>query len=93
MAPASVLITASSASAEVRRKLGRITVHGLLAAMLALDAQGPDPSWQEWRVVWPSREDFNNTIPLLWESHWQELLPPGAKGKRPVSVMLSDEAC
>ncbi|KAI9784718.1 MAG: hypothetical protein M1816_000721 [Peltula sp. TS41687] len=77
--PVSTLITASLVSADVRRKLGRITVHGLLAAILTLDAQRPKSTWQEWRAVWPSRQDFKDTIPLLWESQWPELLPPGAK--------------
>lgn len=88
MVPISALITASSAPADVRRKLGRITVHGLLAATLALDAQRPDPSWQEWRAVWPTKEDFEDTIPLMWGSQLQELLPPGAKGDWPESPML-----
>lgn len=77
--PAPVVVTAASAPADVSRAIGDITVHGLLAASLALDAQDDSSRWRQWRAMWPSKHDFRQSHPLLWDPKLQNLLPPAAK--------------
>ena len=52
-----------------------ITVHGLLAADLALDTS---TIRAPWRAVLPTFSDFQSSMPLLWPTSLQSLLPPTA---------------
>jgi hypothetical protein len=65
--PISALITIESIPEEFKAKHEEITVHGLLASFLAFK---DDPKtlarYQPWRDVWPTLEDFKETMPLLW---------------------------
>ncbi|KAI9716092.1 MAG: hypothetical protein M1812_005519 [Candelaria pacifica] len=56
-----------------------VTVHGLLAAFLTVDIDNASSPYAAWRATWPSAQDFNNTMPLLWSSEAQALLPPTAR--------------
>lgn len=77
----SVIVTASTVPKNITSAIGQITVHGLLAAVLTLDASNNDqPSWQKWRAVWPTYQDFQQSHPLLWDPALQKLLPPAAEG-------------
>jgi hypothetical protein len=54
-------------------------VHGKLAAALALWCS--DPKHQEyelWQNVWPTKNDFNSTMPFYYAKELQNLLPPAA---------------
>lgn len=42
-----------------------ITVHGLLAAYLAL-CPGALTTLEPWVTVWPTREEFKATMPIAW---------------------------
>ncbi|KAI1772748.1 SET domain-containing protein [Hypoxylon cercidicola] len=52
-----------------------ITIHGLLAADLALDSSR---KYAAWNAVCPTPEDFN-TIPLVWPKDLQAYLPRAAR--------------
>lgn len=52
-----------------------ITIHGLLAADLALDTSS---KYAAWNAVCPTPEDFN-TMPLVWPRDLQMLLPKAAR--------------
>lgn len=57
-----------------------VTVHGKLAASLALWYS--DPSHDEyalWQAVWPTEEDFKSTMPIYYEKSLQDLLPRAAE--------------
>ncbi|KAI9848538.1 MAG: hypothetical protein M1837_007207 [Sclerophora amabilis] len=75
--PISALITVSSVPAQLKKAIGPVTVHGLLAAALCFNAkqQQRQPSWQAWRRVWPSKEEFLDGLPILWSPELQRMLP------------------
>ena len=56
------------------RKLHRgITVHGLLASFLAFG--GPDTTrYSRWKKSWPSMQEFQDSMPILWPSFTREPL-------------------
>lgn len=57
-----------------------VTVHGKLAASLALWYS--DPSYDKyalWQAVWPTEEDFRDTMPIHYDKRLQELLPRAAE--------------
>ena len=89
--PTPVIVTAASAPAAVSRGIGDTTVHGLLAATLALGTQDDSSRWRQWRAVWPSKHAFQQSHPLLWDPKLQNLLPPAAKGPayRPEMAILA----
>ncbi|KAJ4384137.1 hypothetical protein N0V86_000982 [Didymella sp. IMI 355093] len=56
-----------------------VTVHGKLAASLALWYS--DPAHEEyalWQAVWPTEEDFRSTMPIHYNKKLQDLLPIAA---------------
>lgn len=57
-----------------------ITVHGALAAYLTVRAADGDEWLGLWRSVWPSFDDFKESMPIVWAGEYQELLTPPAKG-------------
>lgn len=78
--PTACLRTTNTVSRPVAQRLPRtITVHGLLAADLALgDRDREAARYGPWNAVCPSPEDFA-TVPLLWTGELQELLPGPAR--------------
>lgn len=57
-----------------------VTVHGKLAASLALWYS--DPSHEKyalWQAVWPTKEDFQSTMPIYHNKKLQESLPRAAE--------------
>ena len=74
--PISALRTARTVPKSIARSLSGITVHGLLAADLAMD----DSSTRApWRAVLPSREEFGESMPLMWHLDLQACLPAASK--------------
>ena len=63
--PASVLLSIKSLPDSFREKHEPLSVHGLLASFLAF---GTDESrdYEPWKASWPSVEDYERTMPLLW---------------------------
>lgn len=50
-----------------------ITVHGLLASFLAFG--GKEKSrFDSWKATWPTVQDFEISMPLLWPSHLRGFL-------------------
>jgi hypothetical protein len=70
------LRTAQTVSKAISRKLGNISVHGLLAVDLSFDSS---PVRAAWRAVLPTNEDLVEAMPYTWEPALQALLPPAAK--------------
>ncbi|KAH6648781.1 SET domain-containing protein [Truncatella angustata] len=74
--PTSCLRSIDTVPTAVRSKLPKdISVHGLLAADLALDTSD---KYSIWNAVCPRPEDFTS-MPLLWPVPLQSLLPGPAK--------------
>ncbi|KAF4630581.1 hypothetical protein G7Y89_g7550 [Cudoniella acicularis] len=70
--PTTALRTVHTVPKTISRAIGKITVNGLLSAELALDTS---EHRAPWRVVLPTREDFLESVPLMWDSSLQALLP------------------
>lgn len=56
-----------------------MSIHGLLAAELAVGMASGRPPFPAWNAVLPSQSDINTSIPLIWPPELQRLLPAGAK--------------
>ena len=70
--PTTAFRTLLTAPTSISKAIGPITVHGLLAANLALDAS---EFYAPWRTVLPTSEDIKESMPLLWPPQLQALLP------------------
>lgn len=68
--PAAALLTINSISKGFRLAHEGITVHGLLASFLAFGAVELSP-FTPWRETWPSLQELENTMPILWPSIWK----------------------
>lgn len=55
-----------------------VTIHGLLAADLALNKAANDTKYSKWQAVVPTVEDIQQSMPLTWPASLQSLLPAGA---------------
>ncbi|KAF2275023.1 SET domain-containing protein [Westerdykella ornata] len=73
------MITAASPSLRSYKFPANATVHGKLAAYLALRYSGNDSEYRPWQDIWPSREEFEAILPILWGKRARELLPEDAK--------------
>ena len=70
--PASALLTVNSIPDSFKNLYRVITIHGLLAAFLALEVIEKD-HYSPWRASWPNLQDFRDSMPMLWPE-----TPPGA---------------
>lgn len=90
--PAAVLLTINSIPEDFRKLHKGITVHGLLASFLAFG--GPDTSrYIHWKNSWPSMQDFQESMPILWPYLMREPLDHGeiphyTNGRREDSVFI-----
>ncbi|KAI1766754.1 SET domain-containing protein [Hypoxylon sp. FL1150] len=74
--PTACLRSIDTVRTSITRHLPKsITIHGLLAADLALDTSS---KYSAWNAVCPTPEDFK-TMPLLWPRNFQLLLPKAAR--------------
>ncbi|OBT64498.1 hypothetical protein VE03_05343 [Pseudogymnoascus sp. 23342-1-I1] len=80
--PTSALRTPLTVPKTISIPLGKITVHGLLAADLSLDKSEERSCWRD---VLPSQEDFKTSMPILWPPILHGLLPEAA------SALLSSQ--
>lgn len=55
-----------------------VTVHGLLAADLALNRTANEAKYRKWQAVVPTVEDIQQSMPLTWPASLQSLLPAAA---------------
>jgi hypothetical protein len=74
--PRGALRTAQTVPKAISRKLGKISVHGLLAVDLSFDLS---PIRAPWRAVLPTIDEVFEGMPYTWEPDLQMLLPPTAK--------------
>lgn len=72
-AATSALRTELTVPKNISKPLRNISVNGLLATELALDSSERHALW---RAVVPTRTDFEESMPILWHSSLQSLLPP-----------------
>ena len=90
--PASALLTINTVPHGFSKLHKGITVHGLLASFLAFG--GPDTfRYSPWKNSWPSMQDFQETMPLLWPSFMREALdndgnPHDTNGRRGESAFI-----
>ncbi|CZT40887.1 uncharacterized protein RSE6_00558 [Rhynchosporium secalis] len=73
--PLLALRTVNTVRKEISQALPETTVHNLLATDLALDET---IDYAPWRAVLPTQDSFKDSMPLLWPSSLQALLPPQA---------------
>lgn len=76
--PLSAVRTLGSVARVILKRLpsNQVPFHAILAADLTLDAT---PEFATWKRLFPTREDFAATMPLMWPPGLQELLPGGAR--------------
>ncbi|KAF2877097.1 hypothetical protein BDV95DRAFT_534519 [Massariosphaeria phaeospora] len=72
------LITVALPAVRVLKFPDNATVHGKLAAFLALKLQAKDSEYKLWQDVWPTEQDFRDILPIHWPKKLQELLPNAA---------------
>jgi hypothetical protein len=94
--PLSTMLTVDNVPASFADQFtDGISVHGLLSAFITHGDPEVLKKYDIWRKTWPTRADFEDTIPLLWpkelrasnskydKSHWPSygsLLPPCGSG-------------
>lgn len=77
--PVSALRTKDTVPTTIVASLPKdVTVHGLLAADLALNQAANDNKYSKWQAVVPTVEDIKQSMPLTWPASLQSLLPAGA---------------
>lgn len=77
--PAAALLTVESDFVRKRKFSKDITVHGRLAAALALaEAESAEALHSSWSKVLPTWDDFVESMPILWAEQLQKRLPLAA---------------
>lgn len=77
--PISALRTKDTVPTTIVASLPKdVTVHGLLAADLALNKTANETKYSKWQAVVPTEEDIQQSMPLTWPASLQSLLPAGA---------------
>ncbi|KAF4979365.1 hypothetical protein FZEAL_4406 [Fusarium zealandicum] len=74
--PMKALRTIDTVPKTISKLLSGVSVHGILAAEIALDKSD---DFAVWRTVLPTREDLEAGMPMMWPSELQALLPRRAK--------------
>lgn len=74
--PTRALLTALSIPKDFRRRHKSISVHGLVASYLAF---GDSSKYDHWKATWPSKKDFEETMPIQWPEIYKNSLPPAMK--------------
>jgi hypothetical protein len=74
------LISMASPSVRTYKFPANCTVHGRLAAFLALGYGDEEAEHRPWQDVWPSMREFEVGLPLHWDEKACGLLPHAAKG-------------
>jgi hypothetical protein len=76
--PLKAMLTTRRIPLSFKRKFPKdIAVHALLAAFLTLGDKEDLQKYELWRQVWPTRQDFEDSMPLLW--------PQSLRGPNPCS--------
>lgn len=61
------------------------SIQGILATYLTHGDSDRLRKWDVWRKVWPQRQDFEDSMPILWPEHLEaskptSIFPPSASG-------------
>ena len=80
--PTSALISIDSKPIRSHNFPKSFSIHGRLAAHLALTYSDIESGHKPWQDIWPSEEDFKTILPLNWSGNLQSLLPTAAQGKK-----------
>ena len=64
--PRSALLTVEDVPTTFQKKIGNVTVHGLLASFLAFGPAKDRARYLEWEATWPTDEDLRECMPILW---------------------------
>ncbi|KAF2648297.1 SET domain-containing protein [Lophiostoma macrostomum CBS 122681] len=75
----SSLVTVASPAVQGHKFPGHVTVHGRLAAFLATEYEKGKAVHKAWQDVWPSKQDFETTMPIHWSKEARECLPVTSK--------------
>lgn len=78
--PANVLVTIDSTLVHKYNLPRTMTVHGRIAAALALSNLKGDEFFPTWTRFWPRMNDFES-MPILWEKEDVLHLPQSAQGQ------------
>ena len=79
-------MTTNSLPSHFKASHENLTVHGLLASFLAFGGE-ETLEYVPWKATWPSLQDFQESMPLLWPEFLQE--PLNCKGE--VSPIIEKE--
>lgn len=74
--PTRALRTIDTVPKRISEVLQGVSVHGILAAEIALD---DSEDYGIWKTVLPTREDLEGGMPMMWPSQLQSLLPQRAR--------------
>ncbi|UPK91970.1 hypothetical protein LCI18_002905 [Fusarium solani-melongenae] len=74
--PLKALRTIDTVPKHISDALHSVSVHGILAAEIALDKSD---DFAVWKTVLPTKEDLESGMPMMWPSELQLLLPRRAK--------------
>ncbi|KAH6874898.1 hypothetical protein B0T10DRAFT_610456 [Thelonectria olida] len=74
--PMKSLRTIDTVPKHITKALNGVSVHGILAAEMALD---DSEDFKTWRTVLPTREDLEAGMPMMWPKELQDLLPSRAR--------------
>ncbi|PGH26715.1 hypothetical protein AJ80_01661 [Polytolypa hystricis UAMH7299] len=79
--PRSSMLSIEKIPKEFQEKFPKdIAVLALFAAYLCCGGEFKQ-TYPLWRAVWPTHEDFEEYLPILWLEQLRALLPPAASGK------------
>ncbi|KAJ6051501.1 uncharacterized protein N7446_006133 [Penicillium canescens] len=79
--PVSTMLTIDCVPREfVDRFPHEASIHGILAAFLTHGDAGLLDYWAAWRKIWPSRQHFQESLPVLWSES------PGGYDKRHITL-------
>ena len=77
------LITVAQKEIQALKFPEKITIHARLATYLALNHADKSCLYRPWQDVWPTKEEFENILPLHWSKKLHDLLPHAAAGELP----------
>lgn len=67
------MLTPESIPQAFKDKFGdKISVHGLMAAFLCCSDPQDVSKYAAWWAVWPTLQDFKESMPMLWPEHLKE---------------------
>ncbi|KGO73283.1 Exosome-associated factor Rrp47/DNA strand repair C1D [Penicillium italicum] len=92
--PMSTMLTIDSIPEEfVDRFPPGTSIHAILAAFLTHGDTSFLQRWATWRKVWPSRREFQESLPILWAESSETTGPPFPPNQCKEQLLLPPSAC